>query len=187
MDRRRVNQACDRLVADEERDHGEDDRAREACEIAELARAEGEARIVRVAASEGVGERGEQQRASVGAHMQPVGDQRDRTGEPAADDLGRHHRRAQPDDGPGSALARRVPLAQEHMTVEGRKRRAFGFAHQRGLIEGRSGRHRATDPSPRRSARPDGAPRPRDESAHGPRPLPPSGRSLRRVQRRSDA
>ena len=56
MDRDRREQAADRLVADEERDHRQNERAGEAGEIAELAGTEGEARIVGVAASKGVGD-----------------------------------------------------------------------------------------------------------------------------------
>ena len=66
------------FVADQQRDHRQHDGAGEAREIAELAGAEGEARIVGVAARVGVGERRQQQRAGVGAHVQAVGDQRDR-------------------------------------------------------------------------------------------------------------
>ena len=78
MDRHGREQAAHRLVADQKRDHRQYDGAGEPGEVAELAGAEGEARVVRVAAGESVGERRQQQRAGVRAHVQAVGDQRDR-------------------------------------------------------------------------------------------------------------
>ncbi len=142
MDRHGRQETRHRLVAYQQRDHRENDGARESGEVAELARAECEARVVRVAARERVGERGQQERAGMGAHVQSVGDQRDRAEQPAADDLDRHHRGAEPDDRPGPALARLVTLAEEHMAVEGRIGRAFDVAHGRVLNANRSGRRR---------------------------------------------
>ncbi len=112
-------EARDGFIADQHGDHGQDDGAGEAGEIAELAGAEGEARVGGMPARIGVGKCGKQQRAGMRAHMQPVGDERDRTEQEAADDLGHHHGRAEPDHRPGLALALAVLLAQEHMAVEG--------------------------------------------------------------------
>ena len=78
-------------------------------------------RIVGVLAGIGVGERREQQRAGMRAHVQAVGDQRDRAEQQAADDLGDHHGAAEPDHRPGLALAFLVPLAEEHVAVKGRR------------------------------------------------------------------
>ena len=128
MDLHRREQAADRLVADQQRDHRQDKRARKAGEIAEFAGAEGEARIVGVATREGVSDRGEQERAGVRAHMQSVGDQRDRAEQPPPDDLGQHHGRAENDNRPGLALARLVPFAEEHMAMKGGAGVAF-FVH----------------------------------------------------------
>ena len=128
-DRHRRDQPACRLVADQERDHRQNDGAREAGEIAELAGAEGETRVVRVAAREGVGERRQQQGPRVRAHVQAVGDERDRAEQPAADDLERHHCGAKPDHGPGSALALLVPFAEENVAVEGGGAGGFRFAH----------------------------------------------------------
>ena len=128
MDRHGRDEAVHRLVADQERDHRQDDRAGETGQIAQLAGAEGEAGIVRMPAGEAVGQRGQQQRAGMGAHVQPVGDQRDRAEQPAADDLGRHHGAAQPDHRPGPALALLVGLAEEDMAMERRLGGAFGCA-----------------------------------------------------------
>ena len=77
VDRDRREDAAHGFIADQQCDHREDDRAGEAGEVAELARPEGEIGIVGVLAGVGVGERGEQERAGVRAHMQPVGDERD--------------------------------------------------------------------------------------------------------------
>ena len=77
MDRDRREDAAYGLVADQDRDHCEDDGAGEAREVAELAGAEGEAWIVGVLARVGIGERRQQERAGMGAHVQAVGDERD--------------------------------------------------------------------------------------------------------------
>src|SRR6516165_9828204 len=74
----RPDEAGGRLVADEQRDHGEHDGAGEAGEIAELAGAETEAVVVDVAARVAVGQRREEKRAGMRRHMQSVGDERDR-------------------------------------------------------------------------------------------------------------
>ncbi len=91
MDGHRSKDAGDGLVADQHRDHGKDDGAGEAGEVAELARAEGEARIVGVPARIAIGQGSKQQRTRMRAHMQAVGDERDRAEQQAADDLGDHH------------------------------------------------------------------------------------------------
>src|ERR1700761_1275486 len=62
-DRHRVDEARDGLVADQERDHREHDRAAEAGEVTQLAGAESKARIMGVDAGEAVGERRQQQGA----------------------------------------------------------------------------------------------------------------------------
>jgi len=64
---------------------------REAGEIAQLSGSEGEAGVVGVATRIGIGQRGEQQGAGVGAHVQAVGDQRNRSEKQAADNLRDHH------------------------------------------------------------------------------------------------
>ena len=109
----------DRLIGDEERDRRQNEGARKPREIAEFASAEGEARVVRTAPGEAVGERRQQEGARVGAHVQSVGDERDRAEEPASDDLGRHHRRAQGDHAPSLAFVLRVLLAEEHVAMRG--------------------------------------------------------------------
>ena len=52
------------------------------------------------------------------AHVQPVGDQGDRAEQSAADNLGDHHRGAEPDHGPRFALALFMPFAEEHVAVK---------------------------------------------------------------------
>ena len=121
LDRDRREDAGHGFVADQQCDHREDDRAGEAGEVAELARAEGEIGIVGVLAGVGVGERREQKRARVRAHMQPVGDERDGAEQQAADDFRDHHGAAEPDHRPCLALAVFVSLAKKHMPVESRK------------------------------------------------------------------
>ena len=129
VDRHGREQAANRLIADQQRDHRQNDRATETGEIAELAGAEGEARVVGVAAREGIGERGQEQGARVGAHVQAVGDQRNRTEQPTAGDLEQHHGGAEPDDRPGPALALFVALAEKDVAVERCVGGAFSFGH----------------------------------------------------------
>jgi hypothetical protein len=118
-DRHRCKQARDRLVTDEDRDHRQHDGAGEAGEVAELAGAEGEARVVGMAPRIAVGERREQERAGMGRHVQAVGDQRDRAEQQAADDLGDHHDGAQHDHRPGAALVLVMAFAEEDVAVAG--------------------------------------------------------------------
>ena len=77
-DRYRRDEARDRFVTDQHRNHQKYDGAGEAGEVAELAGAEGEARILGVAPRIAIGQRGEQERAGMGRHVQAVGDERDR-------------------------------------------------------------------------------------------------------------
>jgi hypothetical protein len=120
-DRNRRDETRDRFVPDEQRDHGEHDRAGIAGEVAELAGAEGETRVVRVPAGVAIGERGEQERAGMGGHVQPVRDQRDRAEQNSADDLADHHQAAEPDHQPSPPLVLLVAFAQEGVGVAGRK------------------------------------------------------------------
>src|SRR5260370_175878 len=63
------------------------------------------------------------------AHVHAVGDKGDRTEQEAAGDLGDHHGAAEPNDGPGLALALLMLLAQEHMAVQERRPSAFAVHH----------------------------------------------------------
>ncbi len=127
VDRDRGYEARDRLVADQQRDHRQDDGAGKPREIAELAGAEGEASVLRMAPRVAIGEGREQQRARVGRHVQTVGDQCDRPEQGAADDLRHHHRRAQRDHHPGTALVALVAFAEKDVVVD--RGAAFDHAH----------------------------------------------------------
>ncbi len=116
-DRHRIQKTRDRLVGDEKSDERQYDGAGEAREIAELAGAEGEATVLRVMAGEGIGQRCEKKGTGVGAHVEPVGDERDRTEEETAHDLDHHHRAAKRDDRPSLPFGLLVPLAEEHVIV----------------------------------------------------------------------
>ncbi len=131
VDRDRREQALDRRPADQQCDHGQHDRTGIAGEIAELAGAEGEARILRMSSRVGVGECGQQQRAGMRAHVQPVGDQRDRAEHQPAADFRQHHDRAQQDHGPGPALVLAMHVAKEHVPVRRLLDRRHGTAHRR--------------------------------------------------------
>ena len=69
----------------------------------------------------GVGERGEQQRPRMRAHMQAISNKRDGAEQKAADNLGDHHGAAKPDHRPCLALALLVPFTQEYMTMKKRR------------------------------------------------------------------
>ena len=112
-----ASRRADRLPADQQRDHRQHDGAGESGEVAQLAGAEGEARIGGVPPGVAVGQRREQQRAGMRAHVQAVGDQRDRAEQQAAGDLQRHHRAAQPDHRPGALLGVFMALAEEDVAV----------------------------------------------------------------------
>lgn len=117
MDRHRRQQAGDGLVTNQQRDHREHDRARKAGQIAELAGAEHEARIARVPARVRVRERGDQHRARVRRHVEPVRDERERAEQRPADDLRHHHRRTQRDHHPRPALVSLVRCAEKDVVV----------------------------------------------------------------------
>ena len=125
-DRNRGNQTRDRLVADQQRNHRQDDGAGESREISKFAGAEAEALVTRMTAGEAVGEGREQQRACMRRHMQAVSDERNRAEQKAPDDLGNHHDRAKHDHHPGTALRLFMPGAQEQMIV-----RLIGLGHFR--------------------------------------------------------
>ena len=119
LDRNGGEQARHRLVADQQRDHRQHDRAGEPGEVAELASPEREAGIVRVLAGVAVGQGRQQQGAGMGAHVHPVRDQCDGAEQQAAHDLQHHHGAAERDDPPGPALRLLVPVAEEDVAVPG--------------------------------------------------------------------
>ena len=129
LDRHRIEQATDGLVTNQQRDHRQDDGAGKSGEIAEFSRAECKSRVAGVSARVGIGEGCEQQCARMRAHMKPIGDQRDRSEQPAADNLGNHHDSAEPDHRPGPALALVMVLAEEHVAMECRITCAVDVAH----------------------------------------------------------
>ena len=116
-DRNRVDEATQRFVTDQERDYGEDQRARVASELAEFAGAKREPGVVNVAARVPVGEARYRERAGVRQHVPAVGDERHGTVDHAAHDLGHHHGRGQRDDEPGAPLVLGVRAAEEIMRM----------------------------------------------------------------------
>src|SRR5215470_9535013 len=132
----RVDKPLDRLIGNEERHHGKHDGARKGREVAELAGAEGEPMVVRIAAGIGIGERRDQQRAGVGGHVQAVGDQSDRAEPDAADDLSDHHGGGDADDDPGLALVVLMSIAEEVVLVSQIVDRAHGSLPLPGVLSG---------------------------------------------------
>jgi hypothetical protein len=117
VDRDRSNEAGHGFVADEERDHRENDSAGKSGQVPELAGAEAETIIVGVPACVTIGKSGEQQRARMRRHVQAVGNQRDRAKQPAADDLSDHHDAAQRNHEPSAAFVRVVARAEENVRM----------------------------------------------------------------------
>ena len=85
------------------------------------------AEIVGVAPRVAVGQRGEQERAGMGRHVQTIGDQRDRAEQQPADDLGHHHDGAKRDHRPGAALVLVVAFAEKDVAVTGSGHNARGL------------------------------------------------------------
>ena len=94
MDRHRREQATHGLIADQDCDHCQHDRAGEARQVAQLAGAEAEPGVLGVFAGVAVSQGRQQQRTGMGAHVQPVRDQGNRAESEAAHDLQQHHRPA---------------------------------------------------------------------------------------------
>ena len=117
MDDDRRIEPRQRLVADRRRDQSEDHGAAKRRQFAHLAGAESEARIVRVAAREAVGERRDRERAGMGRHVPAVGHHRHRAEDGAADDLRHHHGGGERDHEPGAPFVPVVLGAQEHVGV----------------------------------------------------------------------
>ena len=113
MNHDRIRQAQDRLVPDPKRDHAKHDGAGECRQIAEFSGPERKARVLRMAPGEQVGKAGNRQGRNVGAHMPAVGDQRHRTENGPAGDLGHHHHRGKNHHDPGAALVPVVMPAEE--------------------------------------------------------------------------
>jgi len=117
LDRHRVEEPHDRLVGDQDRDQCQDDGARKGCQLAKLAGAERESRVIGVAAGETVGKRRDHQCGDVGRHMRAVGDDRHRTEQAAADKLDHHGGGGQCHHQPGAPLVVGVFLAEEDVAV----------------------------------------------------------------------
>jgi hypothetical protein len=118
-----MKQPCDRLIPDQECNHRQNDGAAEPGEVAELAGAEGKARVLGVVPGIAVGQRRQQQRARMRRHVQAVGDQREGAEQTATDDLRCHHDAAQPDHRPRPAGITVMPRAEENVFVlEGAQR-----------------------------------------------------------------
>ena len=127
-DGNRVEQARYGFIADQERNHRQNDGAGIPGEIAELAGAERETAIAGIFAGIGIGERGEQQRAGMRRHVQAVGNQRKRAEQGPADDFGNHHDGAEDDHRPGAPLGSVVILAQKQVVVRRDLKDQFGVA-----------------------------------------------------------
>jgi hypothetical protein len=107
----------DRFDRDAECEQRQHQRAREPGEIADLAGAEGKARVRSVPPREAIGERGGAERARVGRHVHAVGEQRHRAGEQTRDDLDHHHSGGKRDHPPRTALVHVMRRAEKDMMM----------------------------------------------------------------------
>ncbi len=113
----RVQEAFDALDHHEHREADEQQRAREAGQRVDLARAEAVAAVEGVASGVGVGHRGQPERDRVRAHVQPVGEQRHRPEGDAGDDLDHHGEHGDHHDDPRAPLARPRQVLAEAVVV----------------------------------------------------------------------
>ncbi len=134
MDSHRRQEARNRLIADQQGDHRQHDSAAEARQIAQLAGTEYEPAVADVTPRIGVGQGRYQHGPGVSRHVQAIGHQRQRTEQPAADDLNHHHHAAQSNDTPGLALVLFVARAQEGVVMPIRKRGIVNAFHGGSLI-----------------------------------------------------
>ena len=119
-DGHRRAQPLESLDGDERGGQAERDGAGEAREIAELAGAEGEARVVRVAARQPVGEDADAERRDMRPHVPAIGQQREGAEHCSGDDLGDHGDGGDDDDREGAAAVPVVVHAQDVFTVKRR-------------------------------------------------------------------
>ena len=129
VDRHRVEDAAHDFVADQNGDHCQDDRTGKSRQIAELAGSEREARIIGILAGVSVGERGQQQRTRMGAHVQAIRHKGDRAEQQTADNLDDHHGPAEPNDRPSLTFASFVSRTQEDVRMRERRGGAAEVAH----------------------------------------------------------
>lgn len=118
-DRDRIGETHDTLPADEKRNQRQHDGARKTREVAEFSRAEGEARIARMAAGIGIGQRRDQHGTGMGGHVPTIRHQRHGAIERPGDDLRHHHARRQRDDEPDPSFVTAVIGTEKDMIVGG--------------------------------------------------------------------
>ena len=117
VDGDRGAEAQEAFPADQQCDQCQDNRTREAGEVPQLSRAEGEARIPRMPAGVEIGQGRDQHGGRMGGHVPPVRDQGHGAVDMAGYDLDHHHGRGQGDDEPGAPLVTLVPVAEKDMAV----------------------------------------------------------------------
>ena len=113
----RAHEALHALIADQKGDHAEHDGACKARKVAELARSEGEAAVVKVTPRVGVSEGGYRERGGMRRHMPAIRHEGERTKHRTADDFANHHDGGQADNHPNALGILVVTRAQEHMLM----------------------------------------------------------------------
>lgn len=112
-------EAPEAFPADQKRDQRQNDGAGKPRQIAELAGAEGKARIMRVPARIEIGQRRDQHRRRMGGHMPAIGGQRHGAIKVSGGDLDYHHRHRDGDHHPGPLFVALVIFSQKEMIVPG--------------------------------------------------------------------
>ena len=110
-DRHRPDQARHGFISDEHRNHRQYDRARKGREFPQFAGSKRKPLVRQVRAGKTVSDCRNREGGDVRGHVEPVGHQRHRAKQQAADDLGDHHRGSERDNCPGPALVLVVLLA----------------------------------------------------------------------------
>ena len=106
-----------RFVADAKRDRAENDGTGERRQFAELAGAQRETRVNRMAPREQISESRDRQRGDMRAHVPAVGDQRQRAEQRAAGNLDDHHHRGERHHAPSAPLVLAVMFAEKGVAV----------------------------------------------------------------------
>ena len=94
MDLHRRQNSGHGFVTDQDRDHRQNDRTRKTGEIAELSGPKGKVRILGMPAGVCVSKSREQQGACMGAHVQTIRHQCNRSKQEPTDNFGAHHKAA---------------------------------------------------------------------------------------------
>ena len=124
-----LEKAHDGFTRNAQRHDAQHHRRGESRQIADLARAETVTTVEGVTPGVGIGERRRGERAGVRGHVEAIGQQRHRAGQPAREDLAHHHRAGQGHHPSRAARVLVVGRAQEDVVVRQRIGIGRGYGH----------------------------------------------------------